>query len=84
MATDALEPSKRKYPDMATTYKVQLLLEPLLRITAICVYVCTHVCNCLSCDCDCAYLESSSSDLVAAVCHAKAGSNVAYVDASSH
>lgn len=24
MATDALEPSKRKYPDMATTYKVEL------------------------------------------------------------
>ena len=43
MATDALEPSKRKYPDMATTYKVQLLLGFLLHMTAMCVCVCVCV-----------------------------------------
>ena len=35
MATDALEPSKRKYPDMITTYKVQQLL-----LASVTVYFC--------------------------------------------
>jgi hypothetical protein len=36
MATDAIEPSKRKYPNMATTYKVGRMAHTVMSIACVC------------------------------------------------